>query len=78
MDNSQLSNSETFDKDPLSLLLFLEDRAVKAIESSDFLVAGEACKKAEELVEAMQSQGSLIDPDVVQVVLHNSALCHQR
>lgn len=75
---SELSTSESSDKDPLSLILFLESKAVSAIENSDFQTAQEACKRAEDLVEALQAQGSLIDPDVVQVILHNSALCHQR
>jgi hypothetical protein len=59
-------------------VLYLEDKAVQAIDNLEFSRAAEVCKKAEDFVEALQAQGSLIDPDVTQVILHNSALCSQQ
>jgi hypothetical protein len=54
------------------------DNALTSIEKEDYDKALEFLNKNEKLLEAVTTQGGLVDTDYILATIHNTSLCYQK
>lgn len=65
-------------EDVPKLLLEYISLSLQFIEKEEFENALEALSQSEELLEAITTQAGYVDPDLILVTIHNTALCFQK